>query len=255
MPVPALLKPSKEEGTTCLTKRECATSTFKAGGEDVATYESEAAPTLPSEEENTKPGDVSKEAEEEVGEDPVGVHSDKPVVAALSAGDRMRHTSYRMYDLAELQSLQLGTTAIRTIGLVQHIKPCETGVTKSGRRYVRRDVELVSPSGAMYVTIWGRKASEFSSQGKVIVVIGAKLKKFEGTRHLSLTGIYEVEPDLYGVKELKSWAEQRSVNPDADQFLHVVQQEVKLLPPAPCLLATASNLLPPALVQGAERSH
>ena len=138
-------------------------------------------------------------------------------------------------------------TTVHTMGLVVD-GGCLREVSCRGQLLVQRDVTLASSECNISLTLWGKVATDFSSEKKVIVVSRAKVKVYQGVRNLSLptSGSYEVEPrGVRGVEELILWGRKAGGVTETS-----ITQEVRSLAfPAPtssshsCFCSFPSHLL------------
>ena len=123
--------------------------------------------------------------------------------------------NYNFVPLARVAELDEGAV-VDVMGWVQDPGSATTFESrKSGREVTKREVVLADTTGTLVLTLWAEKAKEFSSEGKVIAVRGAKVQEFQGVKNIqtSFGGSYEVEPNVEGVAELVAWGkEQRPTN-------------------------------------------
>jgi len=123
--------------------------------------------------------------------------------------------NYNFVPLARVAELDEGAV-VDVMGWVQDPGSATTFESrKSGREVTKREVVLADTTGSLVLTLWAEKAKEFSSEGKVIAVRGAKVQEFQGVKNIqtSFGGSYEVEPNVEGVAELVAWGkEQRPTN-------------------------------------------
>lgn len=121
--------------------------------------------------------------------------------------------NYNFVTLSEVVEMDVGSM-VDVLAWVKEAGPCNTFTSKNGRELTKREVLLSDPGAQVSLTLWAEKAQNFSAEGKVIAVKGAKVQEFQGKKSLgfAFTGSsYEVEPEVEGVADLMAWAEGQQV--------------------------------------------
>lgn len=106
-------------------------------------------------------------------------------------------------------------TAIDVIGVLKSVGPHFELTAKSGKKFDRRDVEIVDDSGfSMSVGLWGEQAIKFNlAEGSVVALKGVRVTDFNG-KSLSMGNSSSLfaNPDIQEAYVVKGWYDTNASN-------------------------------------------
>lgn len=106
-------------------------------------------------------------------------------------------------------------TAIDVVGILKSVGPHFELAAKSGKKFDRRDVEIVDDSGAcISLGLWGEQAIKFNlPEGSVVALKGVRVTDFNG-KSLSMgnTSSLFANPDIQEAYTLKGWYDANASN-------------------------------------------
>lgn len=106
-------------------------------------------------------------------------------------------------------------TAIDVVGILKSVGPHFELAAKSGKKFDRRDVEIVDDSGScISLGLWGEQAIKFNlPEGSVVALKGVRVTDFNG-KSLSMgnTSSLFANPDIQEAYALKGWYDTNASN-------------------------------------------
>ena len=106
--------------------------------------------------------------------------------------------NYNLVPLSQVAKLDVDTM-VDVLGWVQEARQPRSIITKGGKNMVLRELILADQTANVELTLWAEKAENFSSEGRVLTVKGARVNKHQGKKTLWLNfsgGSYEMEPEV-----------------------------------------------------------